>query len=304
MPPESYDALVVLGGGMNVHEADRRPYLRDEIALLEETLAARRPVLGVCLGAQLLAAAAGAEMHRARTPEIGWREVELCSAAAADHVVGALPRRFTAFQWHSYAFDIPFGAVELARNEVCPQAYRLGDAAWGVQFHPEVTEAILAGLVRLLRRRSRRGRDGLRPAQAARPSCPIACRTGCRSAACSSTRSWPPSTRAPRAPHERAPEHVRRRRRSTARASTGATRDWVAARRARPGGARGRRRGDGVLLAGDALGLPGARAARRPAGRRLRPPGHDHRRRAGPARARGRRAAVRRRRRRRRTRRH
>jgi GMP synthase (glutamine-hydrolysing) len=143
-PPDSYDALVVLGGGMNVHEAGRHPYLRSEVALLEEALADGRPVLGVCLGAQLLAAAAGGQVHRARTPEIGWREVELSSAASADHVVGALPRCFTAFQWHSYMCEIPFGAVELARNEVCPQAFRLGDVAWGVQFHPEVTEDILA----------------------------------------------------------------------------------------------------------------------------------------------------------------
>ena len=142
-PAETYDGLFVLGGGMNVDEADRRPYLRTEIALLAESLRRGQPVLGVCLGAQLLAAAAGASVHRARTPEIGWREVELCSAAAADRVVGALPRRFTAFQWHSYAFEIPFGAIELARNEVCPQAFRIGDCAWGVQFHPEVTEEIL-----------------------------------------------------------------------------------------------------------------------------------------------------------------
>jgi GMP synthase (glutamine-hydrolysing) len=148
-PPEpalTYDAMVVLGGGMNVDEIDRRPYLRTELAMLAEALLERHPpVLGVCLGAQLLAAAAGAEVHRARTPEIGWREVELCSAASADRVLGALPRRFTAYQWHSYAFEIPFGAVELARNEVCPQAFRIGESAWGVQFHPEVTEEILAG---------------------------------------------------------------------------------------------------------------------------------------------------------------
>jgi GMP synthase (glutamine-hydrolysing) len=147
-PPEpalTYDALVVLGGGMNVEEADRRPYLRTELAILTDALLEGHPVLGICLGSQLLAAAGGAAVHRARTPEIGWREVELCSAAAADHVLGALPRRFTAFQWHSYAFEIPFGAVELARNEVCPQAYRLGECAWGVQFHPEVTEEILTG---------------------------------------------------------------------------------------------------------------------------------------------------------------
>jgi GMP synthase-like glutamine amidotransferase len=144
-PALSYDALVVLGGGMNVAEADRRPYLRTELALLAEALHGGHPVLGICLGSQLLASAAGASVHRARTPEIGWHEVELCSAAAADRVVGALPRRFIAFQWHSYAFDIPFGAVELARSEVCPQAYRIGECAWGVQFHPEVTEEILTG---------------------------------------------------------------------------------------------------------------------------------------------------------------
>src|SRR4051812_938011 len=144
-PVESYDALVVLGGGMNVGEAERQPYLRAEIALLEDALARGQPVLGICLGAQLLASAAGASVHRARAPEIGWRAVELCSAAVADRVVGALPRRFTAYQWHSYAFEIPFGAVELARNEVCPQSFRLGDCAWGVQFHPEVTEEILTG---------------------------------------------------------------------------------------------------------------------------------------------------------------
>jgi GMP synthase (glutamine-hydrolysing) len=130
---------------MNVEEADRRPYLRTELELLAEALHEGVPVLGICLGSQLLARAAGATVHRARAPEIGWREVELCSAAAADRVVGALPRRFVAFQWHSYAFEIPFGAVELARNEVCPQAYRIGECAWGVQFHPEVTEEILAG---------------------------------------------------------------------------------------------------------------------------------------------------------------
>ena len=143
--PESYDGLVVLGGAMNVAEADRRPYLRREIELLAESLRRGQAVLGICLGSQLLATAAGASVHRARRPEIGWRDAELSSAAAADRVVGALPRRFTAFQWHSYAFEIPFGAVELARNEVCPQAYRLGECAWGVQFHPEVTEEILAG---------------------------------------------------------------------------------------------------------------------------------------------------------------
>jgi GMP synthase (glutamine-hydrolysing) len=139
----AFDAAVVFGGGMNVRDAERLPWLHGEIELLRDALEARLPVLGVCLGAQLVAAAAGAEVRRARTPEIGWLEVELSAAGTRDPVLGRLPERFTAYEWHSYAFDLPAGAVELARSPVCPQAFRLGDAAWGVQFHPEVTPEIV-----------------------------------------------------------------------------------------------------------------------------------------------------------------
>jgi GMP synthase-like glutamine amidotransferase len=142
--PVGAQALVVLGGGMNVHEADRLPWLRGEIELLRDALAAGTPVLGICLGAQLLAAAAGAEVRRARAPEIGWLAVERTAEGARDAVVGALPERFTAYQWHSYAFQAPVGAVVLARSPVCPQAFRLDGRAWGVQFHPEVTADIVA----------------------------------------------------------------------------------------------------------------------------------------------------------------
>jgi GMP synthase (glutamine-hydrolysing) len=139
----SFDAAVVFGGGMNVRDAGRLPWLHGEIELLRDALDARLPVLGVCLGAQLVAAAAGAEVRRARTPEIGWFEVELTAAGTRDPVLGRLPERFRAYEWHSYAFDLPAGAVELARSAVCPQAFRLGDAAWAVQFHPEVTPEIV-----------------------------------------------------------------------------------------------------------------------------------------------------------------
>src|SRR5947207_7198506 len=112
--PADADALVVFGGGMNVHDAERLPWLRGEIELLREALADGVPVLGICLGAQLLAAAAGADVHRAREPEIGWFEVRREPPGAADRVLGALPERFTAFQWHSYAFAPPAGATVLA----------------------------------------------------------------------------------------------------------------------------------------------------------------------------------------------
>jgi GMP synthase (glutamine-hydrolysing) len=97
-------------------------------------------MLGVCLGAQLIAKAAHAPVHPASEPEIGWCDVELTDDARDDPVFSKLPASFASFQWHYYTYGVPAGAVELARSRVCTQAFRLGDAVWGVQFHPEVTE--------------------------------------------------------------------------------------------------------------------------------------------------------------------
>jgi GMP synthase (glutamine-hydrolysing) len=138
-PLEAYDAAIVFGGSMHADEEEKHPWLRDEELLLRRFLDARKPVLGVCLGGQLVAKAAGAWVGRASEPEIGWHDVELTPAAASDPVFARLPRRFVAFQWHYYAFALPESAVELARSPVCSQAFRLGELAWGVQFHPEVT---------------------------------------------------------------------------------------------------------------------------------------------------------------------
>jgi GMP synthase (glutamine-hydrolysing) len=96
-------------------------------------------VLGVCLGAQLIAKAAHAPVRPASEPEIGWREVELTDEAQDDPIFSQLPARFHAFEWHYYTYGVPAGAVELARSRVCTQAFRLGDSAWGIQFHAEVT---------------------------------------------------------------------------------------------------------------------------------------------------------------------
>jgi GMP synthase (glutamine-hydrolysing) len=140
---ESFGAVVPFGGGMNVRDAGRMPWLTGEIELLRDALAAGVPVLGICLGAQLVAAAAGAEVRRSGEPEIGWSEVEVSADGARDPVLGVLPERFLAYEWHSYTFDLPAGAVELARSGICTQAFRLGDVAWAVQFHPEVTPEIV-----------------------------------------------------------------------------------------------------------------------------------------------------------------
>jgi GMP synthase (glutamine-hydrolysing) len=146
-PPHGYGAVMSFGGTMHPHEDDAHPWLAVETAYLEEALAEGVPTLAVCLGAQLLAKAAGGEVALAAEKEIGWIPIELTEGAAGDPVFSALPRRFDSFQWHEYAAGVPPGAVELARSDVCPQAFRLG-RAWGVQFHPEVS---LEQLVRWIR---------------------------------------------------------------------------------------------------------------------------------------------------------
>src|SRR5712691_8416400 len=148
MPPprplDAYDAVLVFGGAMHADQDAHHPWLREETLWLQQLLARHTPVLGVCLGVQLLARAAGAHVGRiAGGPEIGWCGVELTDDGVDDPVLGALPQEFEALQWHHYTYGVPAGAVELARSAACTQAFRLGDACWGVQFHPEVTEAQL-----------------------------------------------------------------------------------------------------------------------------------------------------------------
>lgn len=139
--PFGYDAVFVLGGAMNVDEGERHGWIAEEQALLRELLEREVPLLGLCLGGQMLAGAAGAEPRRAARPEIGWHQVEVTAAGAADPLLAPLAPSFEAFQWHSYEFPLPPGAVPLARSEVCPQGFRLGERAWALQFHPEVSRA-------------------------------------------------------------------------------------------------------------------------------------------------------------------
>ncbi len=141
-PLGSYDGALVMGGSMNVHEVDGHPWLHEERDAMSELLDAGVPLLGICLGSQLLATVSGGTVTRAPEPEIGWYEVETTEAAADDPVLGGLPSPLTAYQWHSYCSDLPPGAVALATSPVCLQAYRLGDNAWGTQFHAEVTSEI------------------------------------------------------------------------------------------------------------------------------------------------------------------
>lgn len=139
-PAESYDAVLVFGGAMHVDQENRHPWLRNEDELLRGLLDRRIPVLGVCLGAQLVAKALGTRVGPLARPQIGWYDIEQTPEAADDPLFADLPRRFSSFQWHSYGFDLPANAVPLARDPVCLQAYRAGERAWGIQFHAEVTK--------------------------------------------------------------------------------------------------------------------------------------------------------------------
>jgi GMP synthase (glutamine-hydrolysing) len=141
LPLADYDAVLVFGGAMHADHEDRYPWLHEEKELLRDLIERGVPLLGVCLGAQLVAEAAEAPARRASEPEIGWHEVELTAEAADDPLIGPLEPCFEAFQWHSYEFPLPPAAVALARSAVCLQAFRLGDAVWAIQFHAEVTLA-------------------------------------------------------------------------------------------------------------------------------------------------------------------
>jgi GMP synthase (glutamine-hydrolysing) len=137
--PAGYDAVMTFGGAMNTDEEETHPWLRAEKELLAELLEADKPLLGACLGTQLLAEAAGGEVRRASQPEIGWLEVLVTPEGRGDPLLGQ--QGFQAFQWHSYEAVPPSGAVVLARSPVCVQAYRIGERAWGIQFHAEVAAA-------------------------------------------------------------------------------------------------------------------------------------------------------------------
>jgi GMP synthase-like glutamine amidotransferase len=148
-PVDEYHAVLVLGGTMHVDQEHRHDWLRDELELLRSLLGDGVPVLGICLGGQLVAKALDAEVDRmADGPEIGWVEVAATEDAADDPVFGGLPESFQALEWHSYAFGPPEGAVALARSERCLQAFRAGDRAWAIQFHAEARHATVEGWVR------------------------------------------------------------------------------------------------------------------------------------------------------------
>lgn len=144
------DAVIVLGGPQNLDEQHKHPHLKLELQMLAKALQQGTPVLGICLGAQLLAHALGAPVGRNRARELGWAEVRLTQAGAEDPALSALGPRNPMFHWHGDTFALPQGCERLAGSELCEnQAFAAEGRCYGLQFHAEVDAALIARWVQV-----------------------------------------------------------------------------------------------------------------------------------------------------------
>ena len=143
------DGLIVLGGPMGVYEEDIYPFIKDEITLIKNAIRDDAPILGICLGAQMLAKAAGADVYKGKKKEIGWYKIKLSDEGNRDSLFIGLPDEFTVFQWHGDTFDLGTDLKSvpskcLAFSELFPnQIIKVGKNAYGLQFHLEVTEDMI-----------------------------------------------------------------------------------------------------------------------------------------------------------------
>jgi len=141
---EDITHIVLLGGPMNVYEEDRYPFLKDEDLFIKEAIQRGKAILGICLGAQLIAKALGAKVFKAPVKEIGWYDVSLTKVGLQDPLFSCLPKTFPVFQWHEDTFEIPNGARLIATSSpISHQAFRYGEKVYGLQFHLEVTEEMI-----------------------------------------------------------------------------------------------------------------------------------------------------------------
>jgi GMP synthase-like glutamine amidotransferase len=147
MPAEEWEhvrALIILGGPMNVDEESHFPFLRWEKRIIRAAIDEAVPILGICLGAQLIAATLGTPVFHGPVKEIGWSPISITAHGQVDSLLGYLPENATVFQWHSDGFDLPTGAIRLASSaHYSTQAFRVGKTVYGLQFHLEVTPRMI-----------------------------------------------------------------------------------------------------------------------------------------------------------------
>jgi GMP synthase (glutamine-hydrolysing) len=141
---DSYSLILIMGGPMSANDEDRFPFLKKEIPFIRQMLKLGKPVLGICLGAQIMAKSLGARVYPGPHKEIGWYFLNQTPSAKSDPLFSLLDSYFLVFQWHGETFDLPNGGICLAGNEAYPsQAFRFGEWAYGLQFHFEVTESMI-----------------------------------------------------------------------------------------------------------------------------------------------------------------
>lgn len=144
-PEGNFLGLIILGGHMNAHEDDKHPHLKQVVELIHQFHAENKPIMGVCLGSQLIARAFGSQVYAHSTPELGFSPLSVVETLATEPWLQSCPADLHIMQWHFDTFELPVQATLLMTNDICKhQAYRIGNNIYGFQFHLEVTPEIIA----------------------------------------------------------------------------------------------------------------------------------------------------------------
>jgi len=147
---QGYDALIILGGPMNIGNEANYPHLLTEQSVIRDAMQRDMPILGICLGSQLIAAANGADVYPAKADEIGWATVTQTASGKNDPLIASFTNTEQIFQWHSYTFDLPNQAELLLSGDICVnQAYRMQEKVYGMQFHLEASSALIERWLKL-----------------------------------------------------------------------------------------------------------------------------------------------------------